>query len=69
MREAIAYTISLAGEPVVEVVQDDPDRFDSADCLIYLRCDECNGESFKNNRCMGCGSVAPWAAKLGCGLA
>lgn len=64
---ASALQIPLNGEPVVETI-DESDE--STDSLIYQPdvCD-CGGESFRNNRCTCCGSVAPWAAKLGCGLA
>lgn len=70
MREAIAYTISFDGEPIVEVIQD-PDAFDRPHCSVYfdLICIDCGSESFRHNQCVGCGAVAPWAAKLGCGLA
>lgn len=69
MREATAYSIPLAGDPAVEVIHDDADTFDTADCSIYFTCDECGSDRVRFNRCAGCGSVAPWAAKLGCGLA
>ncbi len=64
----VAFQIPLNGDPVVDVI-DDPDSFDDPGCIIYLadECD-CGSTSFKFNRCTACGSVAPWAAKLGCGL-
>lgn len=65
----LAMEIPLNGEPVIEVIQDDPDRFDTADCSIYFLCGDCGSETFRHNQCAVCGSIAPWAAKLGCGLA
>jgi hypothetical protein len=69
MSDRIALQIPLNGEPVVEDIIDD-DAFDAPDSLIYQPdlCD-CGNDRFRNNRCTCCGSVAPWAAKLGCGLA
>jgi hypothetical protein len=84
---AIAFIIPIAAgqEPYVQVIEDDHDAFDSADCSIYS--DEtgdtgsviemienslvcdCGNDIFVFNRCTGCGSPAPWASKFGCGLA
>lgn len=62
-RSPLGFQIPLNGDPVVDAIDDD-------DSLIYQPdvCD-CGNDRFRNNRCTGCGSVAPWAAKLGCGLA
>lgn len=64
---ARAFQIPLNDEPIVDVI-DDSDEIE--DSLIYLAdvCD-CGNHHFRHNRCTACGSIAPWAAKLGCGLA
>lgn len=63
----------------------DPDAFDAHDCSIYADesgdtgsvaemieqsfvCD-CGNDIYSYNKCTRCGSDAPWASKLGCGLA
>lgn len=69
MRNRVALQTTFQEPERVEPVVDDPDAFDAPDALIYQAdvCD-CGNDRFKNNHCTCCGSVAPWAAKLGCGL-
>ena len=81
---AFIVPLAAGEEPSVEVINNDDD-VDSADCSIYsdetgdtgsvvemiedsLVCD-CGNDIFVFNRCTQCGSPAPWASKLGCGLA
>lgn len=55
----IALRTEFGNEDEVTLVYADPPE---------IICDCGNGD-FRFNRCTQCGSVAPWAAKLGCGLA
>lgn len=81
---AMQIPLAAGEEPEVAIVTDD-DAFDSADCSIYsdesgdtgsvaemieqsFVCD-CGNDIYSYNKCTRCGSDAPWAAKLGCGLA
>lgn len=84
MSSVLALEIPLNGEPVVEIIED-PDAFDANDRSLYAVADgdddhihmieemlcplndpRCVHEAV---RCPRCGLPAPWASKLGCGLA
>jgi hypothetical protein len=79
----MAFIIPIAAgqEPAIETVDDD--AVDADDCSIYSLADgdddymqmiedslvcDCGNNIFAFNRCTQCGSPAPWASKLGCGL-
>lgn len=70
---------TCGGTRYVPPVVEDVDAFDAGDFSIYavseaelieeeFRCD-CGNDIFVHNQCTDCGAVAPWAARLGCGLA
>lgn len=46
----------------------DDDLMHVIECSLGETCD-CGNRIFSRNRCTNCGAQAPWAAKLGCGLA
>ena len=79
----LALRTEFDGEGDVTVVYADGEN--EFDCSLYadesgdsgnvidmieaaFTCD-CGNDVFCRNACTGCGASAPWAAKLGCGLA
>lgn len=65
--EVYADPLPTDGDGEFEDHEDD-DHIHMIEHSLGLICD-CGNPVSSNNRCTNCGAQAPWASKLGCGLA